>query len=637
MFTARENQILRRLISLKPGEYLPGSLISSEIGVTTKTIHEDIKKLRSCFLAHGADISAVRSKGYTVLITDSSKYSAYAAEILSSNGEKVVNSDTLLTKMMVSSLLISSHDLSIQYLADQLYTSKTKIYTLIPKARDILRKYNLELSHENGKGYYIEGDEVSVRQMIMLEQLPVYKMEHADKGKNEETETLTAIIVKAFTKARYPISDLSLENFVLYSYIMCNRINSNHSIENNGSLTRFISRHMMNISEEISDGIKKEIGVSMSVSEIEYLSLFLQAERSFDSTQPISSDAEEIVDGMLEFIKEKHGVDLTNDIDLRISLALHFTPMMLRAKNHFEIKNEMLNEVVTSFPLSYDLAVTSSLYLLENYHIKLSKDEISFLAIYFNLSINSQVPCESKKKVLIISTERRGNSLMLRYMILNRFRDRIDKLDFINIAEFDKADLKSYDTVFTTALDYEIVPRGILRINYFLSGQDYSNIEKALTGYKTKRFSEYFQKDLIYRGGALSKEDLIRKLVDLASEKYDDISADQLFKSIMERESVGLTCFGNDIAIPHPNEMVNHSESFVVVAFVKPRIQWNDKDMVSMVFLVCNSKNDVGRVKGFYEGLSQLLADKGLRDGMLQMKSFNSLQNYVSRLDSTGY
>ena len=203
-------------------------------------------------------------------------------------------------------------------------------------------------------------------------------------------------------------------------------------------------------------------------------------------------------------------------------------------------------------------------------------------------------------------------------MILNQFRNRIEKLDFINVSEVNHCDLGRYDAVFTTALEYDNIPESVVRINYFLSHQDFRIIEKILDGHnEVKNFEDFFQKDLLLRGQVKTKEELLRQLIALAVKKYPNLQEETLFQSIMRREKFGMTCFGNGIAIPHPDELIENSESFTVIGLLDNELDWNIDERVSIVFLICIKRDDSQSLKQLFNGLSMLLANENVK-----MKSY---------------
>ena len=56
-----------------------------------------------------------------------------------------------------------------------------------------------------------------------------------------------------------------------------------------------------------------------------------------------------------EEIRRNFGVDFTDNINLRITLALHCMSLSIRIKYDMQVKNDMLNYIRETFPLGYDI------------------------------------------------------------------------------------------------------------------------------------------------------------------------------------------------------------------------------------------------------------------------------------------
>ena len=616
--TERERLIVKRLLTLDYDEYISGAKLAKEMNISVKTIQKEIQVIRSLLQTYEIELISVTSKGYRLTAKDPLKLQTLKLNLVQSRNADPEYGMRYWVKEVLRFLIEQPDYITVQELADQCFVSKSKMAEVVKEVKMVLTRYECRLEHKPYYGIRLAGKEMNLRKLIMLEQIPIYQLNSADEDKNNLTRKLTDIIVKVLVQERYLISDVVLENLVLYTYLMVQRVHKENLVEKLSMIRGVISGHVLQMANTIAKEISEQVGEVLPYPEIEYLALQLQAERTFDSRQAISPETEKIVAEMLAYIRETLNIDLTNDIDLRISLALHIYPMILRAKHDFQLKNVMANEIKASFPLSYDIAVTGSCFLLTHYNVRLGSDEISYLAVYFNLSLANQVELQERKKVLVISSERRGNSLMLRHMILNQFRNRIEKLDFINVSEVNHCDLGRYDAVFTTALEYDNIPESVVRINYFLSHQDFRIIEKILDGHnEVKNFEDFFQKDLLLRGQVKTKEELLRQLIALAVKKYPNLQEVTLFQSIMRREKFGMTCFGNGIAIPHPDELIENSESFTVIGLLDNELDWNIDERVSIVFLICIKRDDSQSLKQLFNGLSMLLANENVK-----MKSY---------------
>ena len=184
-------------------------------------------------------------------------------------------------------------------------------------------------------------------------------------------------------------------------------------------------------------------------------------------------------------------------------------------------------------------------------------------------------------------------------------------------------------------LDYDVVPRDVPRINYFMTNEDYRVIAGVLRGQRaSRRFVEFFQRDLTaLRLDAANKKELLRILVGKAVEFEPDLNADELLSSIWAREEMGFTYFGRGVAIPHPNKLLDVPQSFVVAATLRHGLEWRNGDEATLVFLVCAARDGESSLQRFYQGLAEVVSDDALQRRLVACEDFDS---FASVMESAG-
>ena len=78
----------------------------------------------------------------------------------------------------------------------------------------------------------------------------------------------------------------------------------------------------------------------------------------------------------------------------------------------------MAPEIKQSFPLAYDIALYFTLLIKERFHLNVSADEISYLSLYFNYGLENIHLGNYAKKILIITSLRKSETVLLRHKIL---------------------------------------------------------------------------------------------------------------------------------------------------------------------------------------------------------------------------
>lgn len=627
MLTNRQYIILENLLKQKNEEYCTGSTLAELLDVSVRTIQKDIKELRDELEQSSVILEAVPNKGYRLAPLGVEQYNQLAFLVrdhIKGEAKKKPNALEVIKWMLETPGYITT-----QRLADKMFISESKLSKDMRSVREVLGEYGLVLEHKPHYGIQIRGNEENIRRMISATGVISYRMEAASK-------TLSDIVVQVLSEKRYLISDVVLENLILYIYIMIQRVRNDHIVSLAVGMREIIGSHSLELAGLLVKKIEAAFGDHLPYSEVEYLALYLQAEKHDESEQLITEEIAVIVSGMLDCVREKTGFDFTNDLDLRMSLAMHIKPMMVRIRNNFQLKNPIMSEIVASYPLAYDIALTSAKFLYEQYDIRIPSDEAAYLTVYYALSMEGLGNFQNRKKALIISSQRRGNSLIMRRMFLKKFADRIEQLDFINVSEMTQTDLSLYDVVFTTTMEYDFVPKDIPRINYFISGQDYRIIEDALNGEKKCRyFEDFFVTDMVLIGEEFSdKRILLRRMVEVAVKKYPNLDEKDLLKSILNREESGFTYFELGIAVPHPDQMIKNDETFVVVALLNKGVKWMSGEIAFLVFLVCTKENDTANTQRFFRGLSTIVSNEEILRSLMRARDFDSFYREIRNINN---
>ena len=636
MITNRQLQILLELIK-KENEFIKSAYFAKELNVSSKTIQNDIKILKLELKESGASILAETSKGYFLNITNKDAFSKYKTDITNLKNNTFDFSEQLVrVSYILKTLLTENSYVKAERLADEMYICQSRITVDLQLVRKILKKYDLEIIQKPNYGIKISGLEKDKRLCIVKEKVPIYELNSIMTRKNNDNTLLleiSDIVSEILVDAHYKISDIIFQNLLLHIFVAIKRVSNNEYIGSVHEFDEFESfGHEIIIAKKIMKQLSQKYNFQLNDSEIKYLALNLQGKRNYENSEMISEQTNNFVTNILAEIKVKMGLDLTYDVQLRISLALHIIPLILRIKHNMQLKNVMLDEIKQNFTLAYDVATHAASYITELYKIKLTEDEIGYLAAHFNLALQNQTLQENPKRILIICSSRRGDTLLMKHNLLKWFKEMISQIDMINLIELGNVDLKQYDVIFTTFLNNDKIPRNAIKVNYFLDENDYCRIEHALTGEPFgNELLKYFSEDLmIVSEENKEKEDIINEMCTLAKKKYH--LNDELYDSVIRREELGFTSFGNMIALPHPDTLIT-KETFVVVSILNKPITWGS-EKVRIVLLISVEKGNKRELKSLFEGISGLIKDKDSVENILKLPTYENFMSVLKKIFS---
>ncbi len=114
---------------------------------------------------------------------------------------------------------------------------------------------------------------------------------------------------------------------------------------------------------------------------------------------------------------------------------------------------------------------------------------------------------------------------------------------------------------------------------------------------------EFMSKDLYFVLDCSTKEELLKEVINIISEKLC-FDGNDFYNSVIEREKYSSTAYSKKIAIPHPIESGKYPNFISICRLNKP-ILWDDK-YVQLVFLFSlNSSQKTIQV--FFKELSKII------------------------------
>lgn len=228
------------------------------------------------------------------------------------------------------------------------------------------------------------------------------------------------------------------------------------------------------------------------------------------------------------------------------------------------------------------------------------------------------------KRLLVISSLRRSESILLRQTLVNWFSDQIKELYFVPPEKMDESYLERYDTFVTTEKGKYYDMGLAIYISQFPDRHDYLNLKLALDGFRNADdILDIFQRDLfVYFDQSVQKEDIISTLCQNAAASYE-LDKEALETAVMERENMRSTFFGNGIAAPHPMSAIS-SDTFVCVGISHEQVEWDSsQNKVQLILLIGMGKNNAKAFQ-LWNYLSKLFADRYFVERLLPNPSYGN-------------
>lgn len=628
MLTKRQIEILLNLFSNLDA---PVSLqvFTDQFHLSLRSIQTDIAEIKETIKEHGLYIENNKNC-ICMSITNQETANIFMNSIIQDyNLNQFFEDQSSRISYIISRLLDSNDYLKSADLADEMYISRSQISNDIKLAKNMLSSYHLTLISKPYYGIKIIGKENDIRNYIIQEKLKIKNLvcdeiTHSFNS-HEHIDDINNIVIKILTHSHYIISDIALQNLILHIVTAVNRIKSGHLIHMDSLNISPVYAHVIEISKNILEKCADIYNFEFNDDEIFFLALNLYGKREFDKQEFITDEINNLVFLGLYKIKEIFGLDFTSNLNLRISLGLHILPLLTRINTNMQLRNIMTFNIKQKYTLAYDLASTFTNTIIPS-DKKILDDEIAYVALHFVNYIDENSP-QKKKRMLIISSLRRSETILLQNNILRNFPS-IKEVKIIPKNSLSTTNVNNYNVICTTENDIFINNNKIQKISYFFNDADIKKIELLLDGFNgPKDILDCFSEDLFYYGDAPSKNAVIKRLYEMAYKQ--GLADEKLYHSIMNHENVTSTYFGNYLAIPHPEIFLSET-SFISVAILPKPILWDD-EYVDIVFLVSIQKNNPNAFK-LWSYLSFLISNNTTLEEIKKEPTFQNLSKVISKI-----
>lgn len=595
--------------------YLTSDELAQRLNVSSKTVRNEIKELDRIFQNHGARIEARAGYGFRFEILDIDLFReflatqwhehAFADDYFALKDNRV---DYLLKILLYEKDYVKADDL-----CEMTLVSKSQLSNDLQSVRDRIALFDLRIETKPHYGMKILGSEINIRQCIAScffehpdgNQMDILKEVRDQQG--EEISIIREEILKVFNARNFETSELVFRNLATHLFIALERILMKEPIEmDQETLIQLKTTEEFAIAGEIVDALQKRFGVSMPEDEKGYVSMHLSGKRmlSEESDDPnvISSEVDELVVAMIERIKQRMTIDLSKDLELRIALGLHCMPLLKRIKFKLNMKNPLLADIKKhkkAFMVSY----VATNIIEERYGAKLSEDEIAYFALHFYVALERLKMAVNRKRVLLVCSTGRGTAKLLQYRFKAEFDLYLESIQTMDAMSVNQTKLEDFDLVVSTVPLSVKTTVPIVYISSLLDEKDVKTIRQRINQ-NASSISRYFDRRLFFADLAAStKEEVLQFLCMKITELHGNPKG--FLESVIKREEVAATEFGNAIAIPHPYQSFS-METVVAVAILRKPIVWKQK-MVQLVFLLSYGKNENEDLEAFFEKSAQFL------------------------------
>ena len=608
--------------------------LAAKLSVSERTVRNDIKQLNRD-LASCAAIEGEKGR-YDLRIFDMDRFNELYSSLTKT--DEFMNSGRNRMNYIFASLMRSDEAILTDELAYEMNIGRTTIVSDLKKLREEIREYNLSILGKTSKGLTLEGEELDIRTYVME---TMFEDVYRDYPLDKEIQDIIRHTLKA-----HSFEKNVRENYVRFVTLMLDRLLTGHGL---GKLSAKYYNLTMRSSFEVVDTLLDQLGLilhtDIPIEEKIYTFLPIAGMRTpgdINELQMISLDdsIRPLIQKVFYRIRQELNIKIVTD-RFEDEFLYHMMFMLNRIRFHVKIENPLYEELITKYPLAYQMAVIASMVISEEYGFTVPDSEKGYLTAYFGIFLSENGIEEEKPFRIAVVCEGGKVTAQLIEVQLKKVLDSKAELTLYYNEAFDREELESYDIILTTyKLPYEC-SRPTIRIREVFNERElYHKIEKAkywdqvdvpvidnnwfvINGLLDESRFFLFQGDESY-------EEAVSMMADsLAEQGYVD---DDFFLRLKEREKKGTMVFDKAIALPHT---VHYAGDKLVMAIgvCETGVKHQDHDIPIIILLGFPEESgmDDQLLIRIYDEIITIAQDEALMKKIAKAKTFTDLLRVLYR------
>lgn len=646
MVSRQMGDIYRRL---SEDEYQTAEALAEKLGVSSKTIRNQIKNLNELLNEFEVYVESKHGVGYRLAVQnpDRRKELEELMQKRELQQAAIPNSSEERVQYLLEYLLNAEGYVKLDDLSELLYVSKKTLTNNLKEVESLLGEYNLCLCRKPNYGVQVEGKEFDRRLCIagyVAKKIRLAEKLGGDQDVTEEIQWIYQCVRGCLSKYNFDISNVAFQNLILHIQIAILRMRGGHyvpMVEGDGENVR--NKKTYRMAEEILEKIKDKFQVEFPASEIVYIAIHLEGKKMvFGNGSPeeaegnlvISQEVSDLVDQMLGAVHDAFKFDFREDFELRMSLSQHMAPLVVRLQHDMKLTNPLLKDIKERYSFAYTMATTACVVLNHKFHKVIKEDEIGYIALLFALALERKKTEVAKKNILLVCASGKGSAQLLLYRYKTEFGPYLNKISVCDVGRIGEQDFSDIDYVFTTVPIPVKVPVPIQEVEYFLKSSDIQAVKRTLMGKTDSPVLDIYPKDLFLPHMKFAnKEEALQALCGFVSER--GLAPKEFIDSVRAREVLAKTAFGNFVAMPHPIEVMGE-RPFVCVAVLDEPIIWTEDapdSLIQVIFLVSVANYEQFDVQRFYQVTAKLLLDGSSMQELIQDQSYDTLKNLLLKME----
>jgi len=626
----REENLIRILYEKKNTFVIIKEMAEYE-GCSDKTIRNSLDRIEEYLRKFSSDLKLERIKGKGIQLKVKKNSKITLKDILGGNNfNGDILSDDERRFEVKYTLLMYTKPITLKKLAERYYVDTTVITYDLEEIGKQLQKYNLKIVSKQKIGTFIEGSEKDKREALSksIKDLSEFNKRPTLKGifMPYEIDLVNKGIMDLQNQIGIYFTDESCSALAIHVLFMVKRIKLNQAIsipKDEKDLVEKKPQYFWAL--KLSKYLEDKLSLIFPKNEVIYLAVHLIGVRyssgnnieSMDFTSDSNSNIMDILlCRLLDNMEEVCKMPFKSDPILIEGLRLHLYGSLNRIKYGLSLDNPLFEEIKRMNPYLYYEALDTVDVFNSEYNIDIPKEEVAYIIIHFQASIERNNNSSLKKySAIVVCHLGIGVSNYLQIK-LEKIFPWIDFKDSVSVKEIQKYIKKNpIDFIFST-VDIDDPNIRYIKISSIIDRTEEARIREVVNNTSSNnlenkmKLHKFIDPKFIFLNKKF--ENKVQTIEFITSKLYESKRIDSEFrKSVFKREGIDSTEIGNFLAIPHGDADHIISSTIPILTLERPII-W-DKEKVQIVFFLAVKKEDYsgsGTMRNFFKYLNDLSHDK---------------------------
>lgn len=631
------------------GEISPAEL-AERLDVSVRTVRSYVSRINE-MLASASPVDATGPAG-RIEMRSSSVYRLEAADhdrLFALMGDTATDAEpgaaTPVTEeqrvtYLLSDLLYRTGWITIDDLAQILFVSRATVTDDLREVERRLARFDLSVERRPRYGIRVVGQELKRRLCLAAVSAGGSIAAGAESPlvSHEALDAIDACVTEATKRNGFQINALARQNLLVHIAVAVSRIRERCYVPmEDEQLGRIIATREFSVARDVARLVASRFDISLPDEEVAYIAIHLAGRQrlyfSLDAPENdlvISDEVWDVVSRMIERVWDAFRFDFRDDLELRMNLAQHVTPLSVRMRFNMRMDNPLLSDIKRRYPLAWTMAVEASAVLISTYDANLSDEEIGYIALSFALALERLKGGPARKNILIVCASGAGSARLLENRYRREFGAYLDRIETCDVGGIDDVDFTYIDYVFTTVPLSRALPVPVREVGFFLNEGEIHRVREALEVRSSAQGVEsYYDESLFFSHfEAADKNEALDRLCALVA-KRRPVPAN-FAELVWAREGAAPTAFGNNVSMPHPVTPCTQ-DTFVAVALLDEPVLWAPDVMVRAIFLVSVSTSTEKNLQDFYDRTARLLTSEEDVKMLISRQDFTTLLELLNR------